>query len=193
MVEIIVHSYCVGGFLIVRPSQARFEELREIIRLGDYGGRGWGNSGIGSFWGGQTIQGILPYFYHVVHPGEAMELNRCVYNCMVDNPYHKNTKNCINGQPTCEDCRLQEFSRVSSAHFTICQKPWTCSYHNNPNNMVLCQQLHDHWFILRDELESEMGVEKSYRASIEKTPYKNALGMCSGYGDNRYLPVPLRA
>ena len=61
---------------MIRPSLARFEEFQHIIRAGDYSGRGWGGSGIGNFWGGQTIQGIIPYFYHSLHPGDAMEMNR---------------------------------------------------------------------------------------------------------------------
>ena len=33
-----------------------------------------------------TIQGLLPYYYEHLHPGRAVELNRCVYNNMADNP-----------------------------------------------------------------------------------------------------------
>lgn len=54
----------------------RFEELRAIIRKGDHTNRGWGGSRIGNFWGGQTIQGILPYFYYSVHPNDGLEVNR---------------------------------------------------------------------------------------------------------------------
>ncbi len=144
-----------GGFLVVRPSMERFQEYQRIIRKGDHGGQGWGGSHIGNFWGGQTIQGIVPYFYHVLHPGDAQELNRCVYNCMVDNPYHKNTLRCLDGNKTCEDCRLQVPEKVASAHFTICQKPWTCTDFVNPKNKVLCEVLHRQWFELRDELERE--------------------------------------
>ena len=68
-----------GGFIVVRPSLAAFEEYREVIREGNYSpGRGWGGSGIGAFWGGQTIQGILPYYYYSLHPGDALEVNRLV-------------------------------------------------------------------------------------------------------------------
>eukprot|EP01041_Mallomonas_annulata_P005170 gene5170-10339_t len=179
-----------GGFLVVRPSQDRFEELRDIIRKGDYGSKGWGGSKIGNFWGGQTIQGIVPYFYYSVHPGDAQELNRCVYNCMVDNPYRPNTLTCLDGKSTCEDCRLQTFDKVKSAHFTICQKPWTCNLHNNPRNSVLCQQLHNNWFLLRDELEKSWDLNTSYR-QLDKAPNKEYLGMCKGWGDRAYLPIPI--
>lgn len=206
-----------GGFLVIRPSLSRFEEFRAIIRKGDHGGKGWGGSRIGNFWGqlvysilfysrhlkvpvllssrhilplvgGQTIQGIVPYFYHVVHPGDALELNRCEYNCMVDNPYHKNTFVCLDGKPTCQDCRIQNPDLVYTAHFTICQKPWTCTEHTNPRNKVLCEIFHDKWFALRDELERDRGLDLSYRE--KHTRYKNSLGMCRRFGDSGYIPIP---
>jgi hypothetical protein len=178
-----------GGFLVVRPSLERYLELCAIIRKGDFGSGGWAGSNIGNFWGGQTIQGILAYFYHKVHPEEGFEANRCVYNCMVDNPYRGQTKICLNGAPTCEDCRLQVIENVSSAHFTICQKPWTCTRHDNPRNKVLCEKLHAQWFRLRDEYERRSGLDLSYRSKSSR--FADSLGMCSGYGDNKYLPIPL--
>jgi hypothetical protein len=110
---------------------------------------------------------------------------------MVDNPYKPNTEICLDGRPTCEDCRLQRFEMVKSAHFTICQKPWTCTEHLNPKNKALCEILHRHWFELRDEFERENGVDVSYRADLAKTRYKDSLGMCKRYGDSGYLPIPL--
>jgi hypothetical protein len=166
----------------------RFTELQNIIRKGDYGGRGWGNSGIGNFWGGQTVQGILPYFYHSVHPGDALELNRCIYNCMVDNPYHAGTTKCLDNNETCEDCRLQKIDNVATAHFTICQKPWTCCFHSNPRNSILCTDLHDKWFSMRNEFELSHNIDISYRDRT--TRYKNSSGMCKGYGDDKYIPIP---
>lgn len=179
-----------GGFLVVKPSMETFEEFRNIIRKGNHGPKGWENSHIGNFWGGQTIQGIMPYFYNIVHPDKGLELNRCIYNCMVDNPYKPNTHICQDGKETCQDCRLQKPELVSSAHFTICQKPWTCTYHNNPRNMDLCKVLHEKWFELRDEFERELLIDTSYR--VPDTPFKASLGMCSGYGDRRYLPIPIK-
>jgi len=110
---------------------------------------------------------------------------------MVDNPYIPQTTTCLDGQPTCQDCRLQTFDKVKSAHFTICQKPWTCTEHLNPKNKDLCEVLHTKWFELRDELERETHADLSYRIPLEKTRFKNALGMCSRYGDGAYLSIPL--
>jgi len=178
-----------GGFLVVRPSMETFKEFQAIIRKGDHTGAGWEGSHIGNFWGGQTIQGIVPFYYHVKQPGRAQELNRCEYNCMVDNPYHPKTTKCLDKKPTCQDCRLQQPELVKSAHFTICQKPWTCTQHLNPKNKALCEAFHDKWFALRNELELESGVDTAYRKVGSR--YKNSLGMCSGYGDKKYIPIPL--
>ena len=114
---------------------------------------------------------------------------------MVDNPYRPHKKNiiviekCLDKMPTCQDCRLQTFQNVSSAHFTICQKPWTCTSHLNPKNAVLCELFHNAWFSLRDEFEQSIGLDTSYR--VMKTSNRNSLGMCRGYGDDKYLPIPI--
>ncbi len=178
----------------MRPSLDRFQEFQSIIRKGNHGSGGWAGSGIGNFWGGQTIQGILPYFYHVLHNGDGLELNRCIYNCMVDNPYRpyaddNPVRKCLNGKPTCEDCRLQLPENVKSAHFTICQKPWTCTEHTNPRNMRLCSILHEKWFLLRDEFEKEHNIDPGYRIT-KNNRFKKSLGMCKRYGDRAYLPIP---
>ena len=137
----------------------------------------------------KTKQGIIPYFYYSIHKGQEEILNRCIYNCMVDNPYRPHTEICLDKQPKCQDCRLQKYANVKSAHFTICQKPWTCTAHVNPKNMILCEQLHNGWFNLRDELEQYMGMDTSYR--VVKDYLKRFNGMCKNYGDNHYLPIPI--
>ena len=176
---------------MIRPNMDRFAEFQAVIRKGDYGPQGWGGSHIGSFWGGQTIQGIVPYFYHVLHKGDAKEMNRCEYNMMVDNPYRAETTKCLNKQPTCQDCRAQDEALVKSVHFTICQKPWTCTEHTNPRNARLCSIFHDKWFVLRDELETSLGIGPGYRADLSTTRYKTSLGMCKRYGNKGYIPIPL--
>ena len=110
---------------------------------------------------------------------------------MVDNPYRPGTSKCLDGQEQCQDCRLQPITLVKSAHFTLCQKPWTCTEHVNPKNKLLCGLLHKEWFTLRDEFERDNNIDISYRVSIESTRYKGALGMCTQYGDEGYLSIPL--
>jgi len=74
-----------GGFLCLRPNQWAYDTLWAVVKKGDFGkGSGWGGSHIGNFWGGMTIQGLVPYFVVKVAPlGFAEEIDRCVYNQMV--------------------------------------------------------------------------------------------------------------
>eukprot|EP00752_Nemacystus_decipiens_P009421 g8424.t1 len=76
-----------GGFLLVRPDLEVYEALRAIVREGDWKvGAGWRGSQIGYFYGGATIQGLLPYYYNIQAPGTARGVNRCIYNHMSDTP-----------------------------------------------------------------------------------------------------------
>ncbi len=79
-----------GGFLIVRPSLTVLERYRTILQRGEFNlnpRKGWGNN-YGNFYGDATFQGILPYYYEDVASGEhnELELDRCIYNQMADNP-----------------------------------------------------------------------------------------------------------
>jgi hypothetical protein len=100
-----------GGFLVLRPDRAVYQEYVDIVKKGDYQpGTGWGGV-VGTFYGAMTFQGIIPYYYNVLHPGQAVELNPCVYNQMAINPRTGKTINdvvsgdCRTGQAECEDCR----------------------------------------------------------------------------------------
>ena len=62
----------------MRPDKAVYEELVEIVKEGDFReGKGWGGL-VGPFYGAMTIQGILPYYYDVLHPGQSVDLHHCV-------------------------------------------------------------------------------------------------------------------
>lgn len=78
-----------GGFFMIKPSLDTYTEFVNIVREGDYidlpRAKGWGGK-VGPFHGGMTIQGLLPWYYEYLHPGQAVELNRCAYNNMADNP-----------------------------------------------------------------------------------------------------------
>lgn len=119
-----------GGFLVLRPSMETYKAFVDIIRVGDFREHGgWGGK-VGPFYGSMTFQGIIPYYYDYLHPGTAVELNRCVYNQMCDNPRDKRTVNdivngdCRTGETECEDCRSRALEDVVTAHFTLCQKPY---------------------------------------------------------------------
>ena len=104
-----------GGFLMVRPSEAVFDEYIDLVLEGNYvEGRGWGGK-YGYFFGGAQVQGICAYYYAGLHPERGVELNRCRINSMVDSPFFekgsKGEAKCRDGREQCEDCRETNLSR----------------------------------------------------------------------------------
>jgi hypothetical protein len=151
---------------------AVYQAFVDIVRKGDWrngkgdNGKGWGGK-VGYFHGGMTFQGIIPYYYDYLHVGQAVELNRCVYNQMADNPKdepkgkEKVTDGpfpCRTNQTECEDCRVRPFEDVVSSHFTECQKPWLCLPQDvNTVRRQLCRELHHEWYTVRSDLEKSWG------------------------------------
>mmetsp|Transcript_24006 Transcript_24006/g.49054 ORF Transcript_24006/g.49054 Transcript_24006/m.49054 type:complete len:351 (+) Transcript_24006:72-1124(+) len=184
-----------GGFLMLRPSEEAFEEYIDIILEGNYvEGQGWGGK-YGYFFGGMQIQGICAYFYKEKHPEFAIELNRCEINSMADNPnFNANDKQkpnlCRDGREKCEDCREMDVSKILSAHFTICQKPWNCVSHWDLHSTKICSQLHSEWFRIRRDFE------ESRRDGSRQTPEMGGshrpeihFGYCISSGQRGYIPI----
>lgn len=143
-----------GGFLVVRPSMDVFRRLVAVSQRGVWGSTGWERSGIGYWWGGATIQGLLPYFFHTDPNATALEVDRCVYDNMVD-------KAVVDPLPLvgASACRKTKFDEVKFVHFTVCQKPWTCRPNRDPDDADrLCARLHEAWFALRRDLEEELTI-----------------------------------
>jgi len=73
----------------VRPSVAVFVDMVAIVKEGNFQASGWGGTSVGSWWGGATFQGVVPYYYATraaqgtLRDGPALEIDRCVYNNMV--------------------------------------------------------------------------------------------------------------
>jgi hypothetical protein len=153
-----------GGLLILRPNIQVYEEFKQIISQGDFrDGSGWGGK-VGSFYGGMTFQGIIPYYYNVLHQNmyDSIELNRCYYNSMADNPRTEKTiDNIVHGpcrtgqtEKECLDCRTIPISKIYTTHYTICQKPWSCLRHEMELiQQQLCRTLTHEWYKVRYELQ----------------------------------------
>lgn len=171
-----------GGFLVLRPSLEVLERFRDILRRGEFilsqnkTKRGWGGKH-GNYYGDKTFQGLLPYYYEDVAPKDEhneIELDRCVYNQMADNPRkstHKypratpldpkamgfrDTKVCRDGRKDCSDtdCQRVHPKDTVTTHFTFCKKPWHCS-DGLPGTVAddTCKGLLREWFAVRRELE----------------------------------------
>ena len=150
-----------GGFLVVRPNMTTIDEYVDLILEGEFNPHeGWGGKlRYGGYYGATTIQGLAAYYYGSIRPHKAVELNRCVYNNMVDQP--KIDDKCKTTEDTCEDCRLARLENVKSVHFTVCWKPWFClgdDTHWQEGTGDLCSQLHHEWFRIRNEFEKSIGL-----------------------------------
>lgn len=185
-----------GGFIVIRPSMQTFQDFKDIIQEGHYTEHGgWGDKGFGPFYGAMTFQGIIPYYYDAVKPGTAVELNRCLYNSMADNPRDKRTVNnvvsgnCVDGRKNCEDCREREVKDIFTAHFTLCQKPWHCLKHSKDRLQDrLCRKLFHEWYRIRADFEKPSVAENIKVGKGEYEP-EHFRGFCKSGGKKGYLPL----
>jgi hypothetical protein len=130
-----------GGFAMVRPSKKQYQGILDTIKSGEFytagNGKpmseGWGRTHIGYCYGGQTFQGVIPYFYQHLKGGKWQEVDSCIYDSMA--------------AATNSEGRVQHtvpFKEVKTFHFTLCQKPWGCftASEDRPEH-VLCKAMHD--------------------------------------------------
>jgi hypothetical protein len=184
-----------GGFVVLRPSIDVYREFVEIVKEGNFvEGEGWGGV-MGLFYGSMTFQGILPYYYDLLHPGHVVELNRCIYNNMCDNPRDKRTLNdivdgkCRDGRDVCEDCRSQPVEDIVTTHYTLCQKPWLCNPHDTDAlQHRLCRKLHHEWFKIRSSLEESWGRGAYGPGDHDKEQF---YGFCKERLEKGYVPIDL--
>mmetsp|Transcript_16550 Transcript_16550/g.38036 ORF Transcript_16550/g.38036 Transcript_16550/m.38036 type:complete len:460 (+) Transcript_16550:230-1609(+) len=182
-----------GGFFMIKPSLETYNEFVDIVRKGDYDvKKGWGSK-VGPFYGGMTIQGLLPWYFEYLHPGRSVELSRCKYNNMSDNPFaeskDKKRKKCRTNESDCEDCRFTSPDDVVTFHFTICLKPWSCLKYAAKNpKFELCRQMNRRWYKLRSELEKSWGRTGKGTGSLNVYQYN---GFCSKTGAEGYQQIQL--
>lgn len=215
-----------GGFLVVRPNRQDFDNMIRLVVTGGDGytiSEGWGagkvingkensdNSekehfAVGGFYGAGTIQGLASYYYgrNIQPVSRAVELNRCYYNTMVDNPHAfnegLNQTLCTTLESTCENCRHTPIEKIYTAHFTVCGKPDWCDK-KDPNDErkggKLCMELFRKWHTVRLSLEREwMQQYENYipelahvNASESQDSYRRSFfqGHCRQNG--QYIPL----
>jgi hypothetical protein len=82
--------------------------------------------------GSMAMQGLMAYFYDVIRPKTAVELNQCRFNHMgMDTRYRappnfmRNRKNiagkCRNDGNYCEDCTITPVKEIFNVHYTQCK------------------------------------------------------------------------
>lgn len=148
------------------------------------------------------IAGLASYYYGHLERNRDIELNRCYYNTMVDEPIHYNEKKnfsmCRTLEPDlkCQDCRKTKLEEIYSVHFTLCGKPeWCALVHHIP----LCRDLLVEWHKLRTSLELEWierypdydpGVPRVGNGTDKKTEMMRKFGgHCGPFVDVNGRPI----
>jgi hypothetical protein len=178
-----------GGFSILKPNQTIYNDIKAIVREGNFDEyMGWGGQ-TDIFWGGTTYQGLLPYYFQVLHPGHAVELNWCRHNNMNARPLDTVDKDvCATNQTECEDCRKRTVDEVYSVHFTNCLKPWNCLQHGTNNQLQqLCRGMHNAWYAFRSQMERSWG--RSGRGNGTGNFETKFYGYCHEYNEFGYEPI----
>lgn len=189
------HYGVQGGFLVVRPNQTFLEEIIHQLSHEEFHSvKGWSKLGYSGYWGASQIQGYLSYLIGEYYSHRALELNRCLYNSMInDDPYFvlkgTNKTLCRTGESfPCEDCRETLIENIYSIHLTTCRKPWECPYLRPPQQPSLCRTAHRLWFEFRRELDLSFG-HKPPQGGWHK---EWTLGYCTKPKDSKqrlYLPI----
>ena len=187
-----------GGFFVIKPSLETYNRMVQTVIAGDYRdekgqGKGWGGI-VGPFHGGMTIQGLLPWYYEYMYPGHAVELNRCIYNNIADNPTTERSVNdqavgkCRTNQAKCEDCRKTSISDIVVFHYPVCLKPWTCvPQKKDVIGMRLCRKAHHEWFLKRSQLEQSWG--RNGFGPATNFDRDHFLGYCNSTWSKGYIPI----
>jgi hypothetical protein len=190
-----------GGFVVLKPNVTIYNEIMDIVRDGQWSRKlGWGAQGanVGRFHGDETFQGLVPYYFFILHKGlHSIALHWCRYNFMnvapkviVDRGGNVSRERCHDNQDECEDCRDRNLEQISSFHFTACHKPWDCMNQYVPSGhdvkkMRLCYETQRTWFELRSEMEASWG-RRGRGSSRNETFVKEFLGYCRNYGGAWY-------
>ena len=209
-----------AGFMLVRPDPTVFDELKEIVLEGhfvdDYSHQnGWGAKGYGTFVGAMAMQGLMAYYWDVIRPNTAVELNQCRYNWMGMDVLYRAPPNfvrnhhryglCRNDLDYCEDCTNTSSSLIKSVHYTQCRKPWNCigrggkgredkgSIDITSGSFEKCIEMVRMWHSYRTDLETKLyAITKDESIRLAATSdYKRDVfqGHCLGEGGENYLQI----
>lgn len=210
-----------GGFLLAKPDPTIIQEYIAFIQKGDYNrgrgeGSGWGGKGYGGFQGAMAYQGAVAYFYDHVRPNTHVELNVCRYNQVLADVIHRGPTGMDHqgecrrfprhgrthqNNTDCEDCRVTPLSRVYSAHYTACKKPWDClvPHPRNPRdksqvirlsnltNIPNCMLMLREWFALRQNFDELIKQQIKPTGSFEKEFF---LGYCNSRSNYKPIVLP---
>eukprot|EP01098_Paradermamoeba_levis_P007505 TRINITY_DN3104_c0_g1_i1.p2 TRINITY_DN3104_c0_g1~~TRINITY_DN3104_c0_g1_i1.p2 ORF type:complete len:172 (-),score=30.82 TRINITY_DN3104_c0_g1_i1:289-804(-) len=132
-----------GGFIVAKPSFEVFNKMKELIKKGDFrSGTGWEGSGVGWYWGGQTVQGFVPFFFQKKMPaGSSKVLVRCQYIHLGD-----------------ESCKNFTLNKISIFNFG--PKPFECPEFDFKTDRRVVAQAHRIWWEMIGKACEELKVKK---------------------------------
>jgi hypothetical protein len=136
-----------------------------------------------------TFQGLIPYYFQILHPGNSLELNYCVWNNNNFSPFQEDQ--CASNQEDCEDCRLRPIEEIGLIHYTTCMKPWFCYSHESDDILhnEKCAILIREWFKTRLALEKSWGWSSKHAGTFHP---EVSLGYCNdwGFGGYERMEIP---
>jgi hypothetical protein len=141
------------------------------------------------FYTDSNFQGLMPYYFHVLHPGRALELNWCVWN--VNNEViHDRSGECYAQQENCENCRERPIEDTGLIHLTTCQKPWHCNFHDSGAKIFdhKCNECHQRWFQTRSILEISLGRSGNGTGDYHSNQF---FGYCHSSGNEGYQKMEI--
>ena len=138
-----------------------------------------------------TFQGLIPYYYQILQPGRALELNWCVWDNMGSPSRDKNKHDpigkCFTLQENCEECRSRPITEIALIHFTVCQKPWLCQLHEKDVlEHRLCHDFHHEWFKARSAMEIAWGRSGTGIGNYHNDHF---YGYCTSHGAHGYQSI----
>ena len=186
------------NLLLIKPSYSEYNTLVQLYRSETYNETmGWGGHGVGNFVGALGTSGLLTHYYRS-NPDTDIELDKCTYANVVEDPVDESTGYCRDGsEPPCEDCRLKFIHSVKAGRLNrVCGRPWECPWSGEPEvtgtwdgpTHQLCTAFLADWYEkrLRFEQNHWTGPLSNRTGSFHPDVF---LGFCHGPGVFNYEQI----
>mmetsp|Transcript_15108 Transcript_15108/g.19155 ORF Transcript_15108/g.19155 Transcript_15108/m.19155 type:complete len:544 (+) Transcript_15108:275-1906(+) len=164
-----------GGFMIIKPSKAKFEEIRQEYLSTPYNATtGWNGEGHNTFDGKLGLKGF--FSYKATKDPSWVELDRCTFNNQLDD-------DCIS-QLDAADSKVVRHSEY------VCGLPRHCPYDHpqwSVEKIQACQSIHEKYFMGRYEFEDKYLRKTRIQERIGQFKPQSFIGYCTGPGQKNYL------
>eukprot|EP00551_Chaetoceros_affinis_P007592 CAMPEP_0203662284 /NCGR_PEP_ID=MMETSP0090-20130426/301_1 /ASSEMBLY_ACC=CAM_ASM_001088 /TAXON_ID=426623 /ORGANISM="Chaetoceros affinis, Strain CCMP159" /LENGTH=773 /DNA_ID=CAMNT_0050525047 /DNA_START=39 /DNA_END=2360 /DNA_ORIENTATION=+ len=164
-----------NGFMIIKPSKAKFEEIRQEYINTPYDPiTGWNGEGHNTFNGKMGLKGF--FSYKASKDPSWEELDRCIYNNQLDDF-------CIS-QIDVDNSKVVRHSKK------VCGEPRDCPYDHpkwSAQKKMQCRKSHEKYFKSRDAFETKYLIKSKIQEPVGLFKSKSFMGFCKGPGRKNYL------